>query len=359
LLFIATFTQLSAPRNVRNFGKDWLDGDFTAGHCPGVDASLRCAVRAEERRYRGCVLVEEGSHDLDLYSRIRAHIAASGYITFFCTLLINDAKVQYESDIADRAVAKLENSLEIRLHDAQSLIQARDASGKPCFSRNSIKALTEAQLEDRKLLDRFDQLVATCERNSEQFDQVASRLMEADNRWVADVRRRLRATNANLKAAQNAIRGRFGTVQAHLDSKILDEEKNGSEPPAQSVWTHAKKLLWWEGIGFVFSAGMGIGMLGIPEFGKAKFFFWLAIISVALKAANELRTHVKRWWAIWTVAAWACLLVFQWFYVLPWVDSLKLAKETKEHQEQSRITYDSAPATTYVASGYRMLTKRN
>jgi hypothetical protein len=203
---------------------DWSKSDFAVGFCPEVKASLRFALSGDERRYRGCLLVN-GSEDnkaiyLDrnLSSQIQYHINASAYLTLFCTLLTNYSKVQYEYHVADRAYEGLELSLNIRFNDAEELRRVWNAPGQHSFSSASVNALSDAHLTDRTLLDRFDQLVDTCLRNTEQFERVASRLMESDNRWAANARRNMSHENANLLVRQKDLRRVFATTKENIDA---------------------------------------------------------------------------------------------------------------------------------------------
>lgn len=216
---------------------DWSEREFTKGQCPGVKADLRCGVRSNGRRYRGRILVDGaigGGEDVpggELRHQILEHIRASGYLTFYCTLLVNDAKVQYEYQVADRAFAELKHSFDIRSKDAEELLRACSTSDRDSPSSASINALGNAHLTDRKLLARFDQLTRTCRRNSEQFEQVALQLAESDNRWTADVRRRMSKDNADLLAARQDLRGRFETTKAFLE-ELRQMSVKGAKSPA-------------------------------------------------------------------------------------------------------------------------------
>ncbi|HEV7892057.1 MAG TPA: hypothetical protein VGP08_15535 [Pyrinomonadaceae bacterium] len=202
---------------------DWSEREFTEGHCPGVKADLRCAVRDGGRLYSGRILarvpasVAAGEKADEARSQILEHIHASGYLTYYCALLVNDSKAQYECDVADRAFVELKHSLDIRSEDAEGLLRAWSAPGPKSFTEESIGALTSAHLADRKQLARFDQLIRTCRRNSEQFGQVAPQLMKSDNRWAADVRRRMSKDNADLLAASQDLRARLDNTKGYLE----------------------------------------------------------------------------------------------------------------------------------------------
>ncbi|MDQ3743128.1 MAG: hypothetical protein M3444_01975 [Acidobacteriota bacterium] len=201
----------------------WAEREFAAGRCPGVRAALRCAVRDSGRRYRGRILVEgpdstagAGAAD-EARFYVLEHIKASAYLTFYCTLLVNDSKAQYECRVADRTFASLKHSLDIRSQDAKGLLRAWTAPGQKSFPAESIGALSSAHLADAEMLGRFDQLIRTCQRNSEQFEQVARQLMESDNLWSADVRRRMSKDNADLLAEQQDLQARLETTKSYLE----------------------------------------------------------------------------------------------------------------------------------------------
>lgn len=218
---------------------DWSDDEFAGGRCPRVKATLKCGVRASGRRYRGRILVEGpsgasvvGAAD-EARSQIIEHVKASAYLTYYCTLLVNDAKAQYECQVADRAFAELKHSLDIRSKDAEGLLRAWTALGQKSFTEESVGALGNAHLTDRKLLARFDQLIRTCRRNSEQFEQVALQLMESDNRWTADVRRRMGKDYADLQAARQDLRARLETTKSFLEELRHTQAADGAKSPAR------------------------------------------------------------------------------------------------------------------------------
>ena len=213
-LFSADFMQLSGQGTIKP-PPEWLEGEFAVGFCPGVQAPLKCAMRSRERRYSGCVIVEKDHADSEPYFRAKVHINTSAYLTFLCTAIVNDAKVQYERQVADRVIADLEYRLASRSTRVAELLEVGSSRNEASIADS--KNLENAQLTDRKLLDHFDQLVDTCCRNSEQFEQVVSKLMGADNQWAASILRRLRNDIADLAAERQALRRHFDTSQAFVD----------------------------------------------------------------------------------------------------------------------------------------------
>ncbi|MGB9179542.1 MAG: hypothetical protein WCB68_09900 [Pyrinomonadaceae bacterium] len=228
---------------------DWSKSDFAVGLCPEVKASLRFALSGDERRYRGCLLVNgsEGDEaiclDQNLSSQIQYHINASAYFTLFCTLLTNYSKVQYEYHVADRAYEELEPSLNIRFNDAEELRHAWNVPGQHSFSNTSINALSDAHLTDRTLLDRFNQLIDTCRRNTKQFERFASQLMESDNRWTANARRRISHENANLLVRKKELRRVFNTTKEIIDQLRRNTASMVAAAPATSPRAAADEKL--------------------------------------------------------------------------------------------------------------------
>lgn len=229
-LFTAEFCQLSGPRANKPMNA-WSPMEFAAGDYPRRKDPVRCAVRADERCYEGCILIDKapvtGSQSQGLYHAIADHVNASGYLKFFCILLVNDAKVLLEYAVASRALTGLKSNLDLRSKQAEALAQADYGLTKRTASRTSLDALRAAHWADGKLLDHFDQLVRTCTINARQFAQVASQLLESDNQWSAAVRRRLKASSKKLRAAQLALRDRFRSTAERVDEmpRARDERK--------------------------------------------------------------------------------------------------------------------------------------
>jgi hypothetical protein len=222
-LFTAAFCQLSG-RDANKPINNWSAGEFAAGDFPGIKLPLRCAVRGDEQGYQGCVLVggssspKADSPGKDLYCQIEDHLNATGYLKFFCILLVNDAKVRYEYAVASPALKGLKHNLDTRLREAETLNRARLRSRRLTSSQDSVDALRAAHWADAKLIDYFDQLVTTCTINAEQFAKVASQLMESDNRWSAAARRRLNSSSDKLGAAQLALRNRFRNTAEKINN---------------------------------------------------------------------------------------------------------------------------------------------
>lgn len=242
-LFTAHFFQYSGLEGVP-FGEDWQETEFAAGALSEVNVPLRCAVRADERCYRGCVLVKSAAGQ-DMHSQFEEHLNASGYLTFFCTLLVNDAKVQYENDVTARELESLKRRLALRFSETQELIQAWYESNNqfaspallkvmkrsPDTLKARLEGLKNAHLADRTQLDRFDQLVLTCRHNAEQFEEVVGHLLERDNVWAERVRQRLSRGNAHSREVRRSIWGRFDLTQAHLNllTIAMTDSINSSE----------------------------------------------------------------------------------------------------------------------------------
>jgi hypothetical protein len=224
---------------VESGSSDWVEDEFAPVCFPGFNASLRCAMRAEECRYQGHIIVggsrdgdKVGPHS-DLGSRVNHHIQASAYLTFLCTPIVNDAKVQYEYAVAERWFEKLKRSLDLRLKGTREMLRICRADKQPSLTQ-SVRTLTTAHLIDRDLLANFGRLVDTCRRNTEQFERVTSRLMESNNRWAAEVLKRMTQDNIYLQAAQTDLTRRFDTVQSFLD-ELKDAAGSGAEHTALST----------------------------------------------------------------------------------------------------------------------------
>ncbi|HEV2963134.1 MAG TPA: toll/interleukin-1 receptor domain-containing protein [Candidatus Angelobacter sp.] len=218
VLFTAAFCLISGAA-LDDVKDNWSPGEFASGRCPGVKPLLHCAVRADKRQYRGCALVDGvyDGHDGDPDSKFVHHVNASAYLRFFCTLLVNDAKIQFELEIADRLLKTVTHNLDVRLRDLKALDPSQDFA-KTCAPSNSrIIPLFVEHLNDRRILDLFDQLVATCRLNAEQFKQVSTRLLEWDNRWTADRQNNLELANKNLQKEQQSVWNRFRDIQQVLE----------------------------------------------------------------------------------------------------------------------------------------------
>jgi len=215
-LFTAVFSQQSGLQSELTF--DWAESEFTNGHCPGVDAPLRIALRGSARRYRGLLHVE--SHETTLFARARGHINASAYLTFLSTILVNHAKVEFEFDIANEVMETLNQDL------TQPFL-AKDMSRRATDSTGALEDYVHSGQNLERALYSFDQLTLTCQFNTEQFEHVSSRLFESDNLWTKTSRRRLRAYHASLLEAQKSMWKLFNAAQQQLgpraESRIRDQ----------------------------------------------------------------------------------------------------------------------------------------
>lgn len=291
-LFIAAFCEVSGPGAIRAPKDEWPEAEFGTARFPGVTARLRCAVRDDGRCYRGCLLVGDpkGSGarrlDRDLYSELRNHIETGAFLTYLCTLLNYHAKFRWEKELAEIEEAELKRIHSIRANDVEALTQAHH-SHRRSFSRSSVDKLKFDLSDDReKLLDPFDQAVATSQINAKAFEEVAPQLFEIDkpeanNGWAAKERTWMSAVNKNLAAAQKAHRDSYETTSKRLDDLQQSVVEVGP-------WT---AVFGWPSVGAIVLLLIGVGWnvlsMSPPQY---------VIAQVLLTAATLILLARTGWW---------------------------------------------------------------
>lgn len=227
--------ELHARTETRFSTDDWSETEFAAASLPKFKAPLQCAIRSGERSYRGCVLVgrpsgpEKAGPSGDLHHHVEEHNNATGYLTFLCVLLVNDAKINYERKLADLALKDITPRLDVRLRDAEALSQTLSISGRASFWRDSLDQLNNAHEADLKLLYSFDQLVQTCQLNAYQFGRVAAELIDDDRGWAAEVRHRMSGDNTELERAKVSAWNSFNATEAKLNLIRQRDQRSKSE----------------------------------------------------------------------------------------------------------------------------------
>jgi hypothetical protein len=108
-----------------------------------------------------------------------------------------------------------------------------------------------------------------------------------------------------------------GHSRAKIPAHMADSEARAETQHA--IWTHAKRLFGWDGFGFIFLSSVGVAMLSMDEFAKARLLFWVAAISLATKGSRHLWKYAGRFRYGLIIALCVGAIFFQWLYVLPWV----------------------------------------
>ncbi|HJQ25467.1 MAG TPA: toll/interleukin-1 receptor domain-containing protein [Blastocatellia bacterium] len=336
-LFTASFCQVSGPDAEPLAG--WSRGEFADGQCPGVQATLRCAVRGEAGRYAGCLLAgglkgrKGDSPTGGLADRIANHVEIIGYLKFLCILLVNHAKVQYEYDVAQRATKGLKQELNNRFRQAEALARALRTSGKRPPSRATVDRLKWAHMADDKSRDKFKQLVKTCEINADQFEQVASQLMKSESQWLVRERRRLLALIQKLREIEASLRKQYWGTDERLDALSKAVSVSGGRAIAQPVvrdqifisYSH-KDARWLKEL--KTSLAPAVRKVGLDE---AKMIWDDTLIRAGNEWKKEIREALAR-------AKVAILLITPDFLDSAFINEVELPRLLKTHVKKNGLT---------------------